>query len=317
MLITSPSLTGTHIFFKRKLSCLLLAMLCVALVSGCSSVKKVFKRDKQEVDLSAEELYLQAKTDMSKKNWDTAIKNLRTLEAKFPYGAHALQAQIDTIYVYYRSEQSGLAIASADRFIKINPTHASVDYAYYLKGLSSFNEDTSIMGRITGQDDLSDRDATSILNAMNVFKEVYTLFPNSQYAPDARKRAAELLEALARNEIVVANYYYSRGAYVAVVNRAKGIIENYSSTPSAEIALAQLMFSYEKMGFDDLSSDSRRVLELNFPDSGFLNQTATNVRFTNKYSPKEDKQKKTKADGDEQGMFSKFFSKFKKDPPES
>lgn len=278
------------------------------LATGCS----YFKRDKENFDdETAEQLYENAKASMAKRNWDTAVERLRLLEAKYPYGVYAEQAQIDTIYSYYRSEQSGLAIAAADRFIKLHPTHQSADYAYYLKGLASFNEDDSMMGILTGQNDLSDRDATNIRNAMLAFEDVYNLFPDSQYAGDARKRADKLLAALARNEIVVANFYYSRNAFVAVVNRAKGIIENYASTPSVEQALALMMFGYQNMGINDLAGDARRVLELNFPESEFLNQTMAEVSFTNRYSPKSDKKK------DKKGWFSSILDRLKKDEPSS
>ena len=131
-----------------------------------------------------------------------------------------------------------------------------------------------------GLDDLSDRDSSAILDAMVAFEEVYTLFPESQYAPDAKKRVKYLNNALARHEISVANYYYSREAYVAAVNRAKVVVEEYATTPSVERALAIMMFSYQNMGFADLAADSKRVLALNFPESPYLTKKLESVDFT-------------------------------------
>ena len=280
-----------------------LLSMCLLITPGCS----YFKKDKSDEGQTAEELYQDAKDSMLKKNWETAIERLRTVEARYPYGVYAEQAQLDTVYVYYRSEQTGLALAAADRFIKLHPTHPSVDYAHYLKGLASFSENKSLLGKLMGHDDLSDRDATAIRNAKAAFEEVYTLFPDSQYAPDSKKRAKYLLSSLAKNEITIANYYYSREAYVAVVNRAKGIIENYSSTPSVEEALALMMFSYHKMGFDDLSSDSRRVLELNFPNSAYLTMDPSKVKISNKDGVE------VSGRGNDQGWFSSIIGRFKKD----
>ena len=239
-------------------------LLIFALLSGCSSSKK------EEVEPTAEEMYATARKNLDQKNWLTATDQLRELEAKYPYGVHAEQAQLDTIYAHYRSDQPGLAIAAADRFIKLHPTHESVDYAYYIKGLANDRESDSLFGRFTGRDDLSDRDARIILDAVNAFTDVYTLFPDSRYAPDAHVRVRRLTRSLAKHELTVAAYYFSRDAYVAVVNRAKGVIENYATTPSVEEALAMLVFAYQKMGFDDLSNDSKRVLALNFPESKYL-----------------------------------------------
>lgn len=258
-----------------------LRLLLISLLAGAATGCSVFgDKEKDYSEATAEQLYEDARTAISKKRYESAIEILRTLEGKYPYGVYAEQAQLDTIYVYYLSEQPGLALAAADRFIKLHPTHKSVDYAYYLKGLVTYNEDKSLMGQITGQDDLSDRDASAIRASLAAFEELYTLYPESQYGPEARKRAKYLTNALARNEIAVARYYYSRGAYVAVVNRAKGVVEQFSATPSVEQALALMMFSYTKMGFDDLSADSRRVLELNFPDTEYLAMDVNRVKFS-------------------------------------
>ena len=269
---TAGSWFFSEAHWSRQLAVrLFILILSGLLVTGCA----IFNKDKEdEEDKTAEELYSDARESMDKGNWETALGRLRTLEARYPYGKYAIQAQIDTVYIYYRSDQIGLALAAADRFIKLHPTHASVDYIYYLKGLSGFEEDPSLLGRLLGHDDLSDRDASPMYDALIIFQEVYTRFPDSRYAPDARVRAQRLLDSMARNEIVVAKYYYSKDAHVAVVNRASGVVQDYASTPSVEEALALMMSSYQKMGMSDLSDDSRRVLEHNFPDSKYLDQYA-------------------------------------------
>ncbi len=282
-------------------------LLATVLVTGCS----YFQKEEDYSDADAQELYEKAQKAMSKKRYEAAVEILRTLEAKYPYGIYAEQAQLDTIYAYYLSEQTGLALAAADRFIKLNPTHDSVDYAYYLKGLVSFEEDGSLFGRMMGQDDLSDRDASSIKNAMTAFEELYTRFPDSQYAAEAKKRAKYLRNALAKNEIAVARYYYSRAAYVAVVNRSKGVVENYSATPAVEQALALMVFSYANMGFAELSEDSRRVLELNFPESKYLGMEADKVKFSNTGFSTSD----TSSAKEDDGWFSSIKNAFTKDEP--
>ncbi len=287
--------------FTRLTSRILVLLLSAMLVSGCS----MFKKNEDLEELTVEELYASAQASMAKGRWNTAIEKFRTLEARFPYGVYAEQAQIETIYAYYQNDQGGLAIAAAERYRKLHPTHHSVAYAYYLKGLAGFTENKSMMGVIMGQNDLSDRDATAIRNAMEAFDDVYTLFPGSQYATDAKVRSRYLLNALAKNELNIAEYYYSRRAYVAVVNRAKAIVENYSTTPTVEDALALLMFSYYKMGFEDLALASRRVLELNFPESGYLAEGIEDVVFSDDFDKKKSTEKK--------GWFSSWFGN--DDPP--
>ena len=234
----------------------------------------MFKTEEIDENATVEEIYAMAKESMAGGNWGLAVERLRQLEAKYPYGVHAEQAQLDTIYAYYRNAEPGLAIAAADRFIKLHPTHDSVDYAYFIKGQASYEEDKSNWGVFLGKDDLSDRDPTLTLNALNTFEEVYTRFPDSQYAPIARERVRYLTNTLAKHEIAVARYYQSKGAHVAAVNRAKGVIEQYPEAAAVEDALGLMVTSYIAMGLDELADDSRRVLELNFPDSAYLAEIA-------------------------------------------
>ena len=240
-------------------------LLALSLLAGCSG----FRAD-PALDATAEELYADARESLDKSKWNTAIAQLRELESRFPYGKYAEQAQLDTAYAHYQNLEPELAITAAERFIMLHPTHSAVDYAYYLKGRASFFEDDSVLGRLVGQDDLSDRDATAIRRALGEFRDVYTLFPQSRYAADAKARARHLLDALAQHEITVAGYYFSRQAHVAAVHRAKGVIEDFPDSPHVEDALGVLVHSYSDMGLDDLAIDARRILELNFPQSRYL-----------------------------------------------
>ena len=281
-----------------------IAALVFTLLSGCS----LFKKDEEE-DFTAEQMYAEAKQSLDKKNWRTAVEQLRELEAKYPYGVHAEQAQLDTIYAHHRADETGLAIAAADRFIKLHPTHPAVDYAYYAKGLANYQENNSLFGRLTGRDDLSDRDASITRDALNAFNDVYNLFPASRYAADARARARYLHDSLARHELAVAAYYFSRNAHVAVVNRAKGIIEDYGTTPSVEEALALLVFCYREMELSKLSEDARRVLKLNFQKSEYLGRRGRAVLVK-----KLQTHGLLKEEDEDAGFLSPILTKFGKQP---
>jgi len=251
---------------------LFVAMLCAILLTGCG----MFNRDDDDKDgpvPPAEELYAEARAQMAEGDWEDAVETLRRIEAEYPYGEHAMQAMVDTIYAYYRSGDIVMVKVSADRFIKLHPTNESVAYAYYLKGLVSYREDKSLLGVLMGKDDLSDRDATNMTEALDAFRNSYEQFPDSEYAPASRKRAKEMEDALAEYEVNIAKFYFRREAYVAAVNRAERVIENFSTSPAVESALGVLLQSYDRMNMQDLASDSRRVLELNFPDSEYLKES--------------------------------------------
>lgn len=218
---------------------------------------------------SAQKLYVSAKDEMNDSNYEKAIQYFEKLEARYPYGRYAQQAQLEVAYAYYKSNEPVSAIAAADRFIKLHPNHPYVDYAYYLKGLVNFNEDSGIFANI-GKQDLSDRDPKAARESFESFKELVTRFPDSKYAPDAAARMKYLVNALAYHDVHVASYYVKRGAFVAAANRAQSVVQNYPQSPAREEALAIMAQSYDTLGLNDLRDDARRVLKLNFPNSKYL-----------------------------------------------
>jgi outer membrane protein assembly factor BamD len=211
-----------------------------------------------------------ARTALEEQRYEAAIDIYRKLESRYPYGRPAEQAQLDIAYAYYKFEQPELAVAAADRFMRLHPTHERVDYAYYLKGLASYRERTGLFARLTGTDDLSDRDTRPIREAYATFNELVSRFPDSPYAADARQRIIHLVNTMAKHDVAVARYYLRHGAYVAVVNRAKKVLEEYQTTPSVEDALGLMAIAYREMGLEDLMQDTVRVLETNFPASNYL-----------------------------------------------
>ncbi len=240
----------------------------LAIAAGCATLE-----EDPTKDWSAERFYQEAKQALASGNYETAIKYYQALEARYPYGRYAEQAILESAYAYYKNDEPALAVAAADRFIRLYPTHPHVDYAYYLKGLAHFRGKRSLFDWLLGgEGDLSDRDPKAASEAYNAFRELVERFPESRYAADARQRMAYLYEAQARHEVEVARFYYERGAYVAAVNRAKYALEHYPRAPATEDALGLLALSYRKMGLAKLSEDARRVLALNFPDSRYLEE---------------------------------------------
>jgi outer membrane protein assembly factor BamD len=240
------------------------------LVGACASTT-----EDELANLSANELYSRAKTALNAGDYETAINTFEKLEARYPFGKYAQQAQLEIAYAYYKFDEPDSAIAAADRFIRNNPGSPHLDYAYYLKGLTNYNRGASIMDRMAPREP-SERDTRALRDAFNDFTQLVKNFPDSRYSVDARQRLVYLHNQLAQYEIHVANYYMKRGAYVAAVNRAKYVVENYQRTPAAREALQVLIRAYSKMGMDGLASDAQRVLELNQP--GFGTPTAAPAR---------------------------------------
>jgi outer membrane protein assembly factor BamD len=191
------------------------------------------------------------------------VKLYEKLEARYPFGKYATQAQLDVAYAYYKNDEPDSAIAAADRFIKLNPTHPNVDYAYYLKGLVNYNRGISFIDRFLPTDS-SQRDPGSALDAYKDFEELLRRFPNSRYADDARQRIVSLRNNLAMYEIHVADFYMRRQAYLAAARRCAEVIRKYERTQAVPLALQIMERAYRKLEMNDLADDAARVYALNY-----------------------------------------------------
>jgi len=244
---------------------LLAALLLLTLVA-CGGLNS---SDDETLGWSAQKLYGEAKDAMGSKDWPKAIKYLEKLEARYPYGRYAQQAQLEVAYCNWKDNERASAVAAADRFIKLYPNHPNVDYAWYLKGLINFNETLGVLWWLTTPD-LSDRDPRSSRDAFLAFKEVVTRFPESKYAEDSAARMRYLVNTLAQHEVHVARYYMRRGAYLAAANRAQYAIKTYQTAPALEEAVFLLASAYDALGMDALRDDATRVMKTNFPNSQYL-----------------------------------------------
>lgn len=246
---------------------LLLSLLfALTLLSGCAGSDG----NKDDTDIWSEaKLYSEATDKLNDADFAKCGKYFEKLEARFPFGLYSQQAQINAAYCYWKAQEQTQALVAIDRFIKLHQGSPNLDYAYYLKGLITFNDDLGWLGKFTGQD-LSERDPKAAKEAFESFKVVVERFPNSKYTPDALDRMRYIVNSLAEADVIVARYYYQRGAYLAAANRAQLVIRDYDRAPAVEEALYILTKSYEKLGMTQLSNDAARVFKLNFPDSEMM-----------------------------------------------
>ncbi|HEY9381207.1 MAG TPA: outer membrane protein assembly factor BamD [Burkholderiales bacterium] len=247
---------------KRSVALLLMALLLAGCGLGATN-------EDETAGWSAQRLYSEARDMMNSGDYTHAVEYFEKLEARFPFGRYAQQAQLEIAYAYYREGETASAVAACDRFIKLHPNHPNVDYAHYLKGVANFYEDQSMLAQLADQDP-SERDPRSARDAFNAFRELVTRYPESKYAEDALARMNYIVNALAAHEVHVASYYMRRGAYLAAANRAQYAVKTYPETPAREEALYLMAVAYDRMGMAALRDDARRVLQTNFPDSGYL-----------------------------------------------
>lgn len=244
---------------------LLSALLLIGLLAGCSS------NEEKPAEMGEREIYEAAQRNLKDESYSLAVRNLQLLEARYPFGPYASQAQLELIYAHYRNYEPEAAIAAADRFIRLHPQHPNVDYAYYMRGLANYTEGTGLLERFLPTD-TTQRDPGSAILAFEDFRQLLYRFPDSRYAPDAKARMTYLRARLARYEINVANYYFKRNAYMAAANRGRYVVENFPQAPAVPDGLAVMVQAYQLLGLNDLAEDALSVLRTNYPDHPSLDR---------------------------------------------
>jgi outer membrane protein assembly factor BamD len=243
----------------------LVGLLLVALMSmgGCRK-----DRDMEE-ERSADELYERGKKSLDSGSWDTAIAAYKALQTRYPFGRYTEQSMLDLSYCYFKRGAREESLSTLDRFIRTYPAHPNVDYAYYLKGLVNYEQNVGFLEKLMPQR-VRDRDQTTMEDAFLDFSELIRRFPDSRYVPDARQRIVFLRNNLAAYELIVADYYLGRKAYIAAANRARYALEVYPKTPLTPEALIVMHKAYTKLELPELADSSMAVLELNFPDNYYV-----------------------------------------------
>jgi outer membrane protein assembly factor BamD len=254
---------GSMVALRAPLAAGLAAL---ALMAGCASPPV-----DDSAPATAERLYREAREDLEAGAYDRAIKLLERVEGLAAGSLLAQQALLDMAYMQWRTDERTQALATVERFIKLNPSSPALDYAFYLRGLINFNQDLGLLGWL-GNQDIAERDQRAARDAHQAFKQLIDRFPQSTYAPEARRRMDVIVDHLSRYEVHVARYYFRRGAYVAAANRAQQAVAEFQHMPAAEEALYIMVLSYDKLGLNELRDGAERVLKLNFPDSAYLRQ---------------------------------------------
>lgn len=247
----------------------LLVLLAALFLSGCGSIKRMFKNGDANEGQPVAQLYEKGHAQMVQGDWSDALLIYKRLVAQYPYGPYTEQALVETAYAQFKSGQNDDAISTIDRFIRTYPTHRNIAYLYYLRGLVNSNRDTVFLQRVWSLD-ASRRDLSTPLQAYNDFKIVTDRYPNSRYAADARERMSGLRDMFARHELEVGLYYLRRGAWVAAADRATDTLQTYPGTANQNDAVAILAEAYTRLGNKALADDARRVLEKNDPQHPWL-----------------------------------------------
>ena len=184
---TASSGATTVSCIHTRLRTLLLCALLALPLTGCmlwpfGGDKDGDNAEQVDPDATESKLYRTTQRSLRAGNYDAAIAGLQQLEARFPFGRYAEQAQLELIYAHYMAFDHDAARIAANRFIRLHPAHPDVDYAYYLKGLAAYTKNSGLMDRLFTSDP-SRRDLTSMRESYADFGQLLARFPTSEYVP--------------------------------------------------------------------------------------------------------------------------------------
>ncbi len=247
---------------KNKITIPFIAVLPLLLSACSSSPDDELINPNQGIQV----LYDDAKNTLRQGNFTVASQKLSSIDSRFPFGPLSHQVQLDLIYSHYKSGQTDQALASIDRFMRLNPNHSDVDYALYMRGLVNMDTDKNLFQQIVGID-RSDRDPFKARESFEDFRRLIEKYPESKYAADAARRMSFIKNRLAKYELSIARYYVKRGAYVAAANRGQHVVEHYSDSQHLQEALEIMVKCYDKLELDSLKENAEKTLALNFPQN--------------------------------------------------
>ena len=245
--------------YRKNIKIIIFSIFLTTIIAGCKS-------DGEEIEQPEKIYYDQAQARMSSGNYFGAIESLEAIDTRYPFGKFAEQAQIELIYAHFMNTETEAAHSAAEKFIRLHPRHPNIDYAYFMKGLSSYTRDRDLLIRFTNTD-ISNRDVSGAKQSFAELTEFITRFPDSQYVAYAKQRNIYLRNLIAKSELSAADYYLEIDAHVGAIRRANYVIENIPNSSENYRALKILEESYEALGYTELLEDVKALLKTNYPNN--------------------------------------------------
>lgn len=242
------------------------------MLSACSTVVDPADAYRGE---TAEQIFQKGEEALREKNYQEAIKRFEALDVQYPFGKNTETAQLQIIYAYYMQGEYPSAESAADRFIHAHPTSPHVDYAYYMRGLSNYYQNLGVFEKLFAVN-LATRDLSQVKKSYNDFAAIDKFYPHSPYAGAAHQYTVYLRNILAEHELNVAEFYYSRRAYVAAADRANLLVRHYQGAPTVPDALVVMVRSYRQLELMKDSNNALAVLKYNYPNSVYVMRAMAN-----------------------------------------
>lgn len=209
-----------------------------------------------QVEEPVDTLYNKAADALDSGSYVEATKYFEEVERQHPYSKWATQAQLMSAFSSYQDQRYDEAILALDRFIELHPGNPDIDYAYYLKALSYYEQISDVR-----------RDQEMTTETLEALNTLITRFPQSKYARDALLKRDLAQDHLAGKEMEVGRYYLGQSQWNAAINRFQTVVEKYQTTTHVPEALHRLVECYLSLGLKAQATRIAAVLGYNYPGS--------------------------------------------------
>ena len=239
-----------------KLALIATSAAALLLTAGCGGGRGGKAKDTAFVARDVDTLYMAAKDRLDSGDTKVAAALFDEVERQHPYSPWARRAQLMSAFSYYAARDYTKGIQSAQRFLSIHPGNRDAPYAYYLIGLSYYEQISDVS-----------RDQKITRLALDSMNELVRRYPNTRYAADARLKIDLVNDHLAGKEMEVGRYYQRSGRWLAASLRFRNVIEGYQSTSHTAEALYRMVESNLAIGVPAEAQKAAAVLGSNYPGS--------------------------------------------------
>ena len=233
----------------------LVTFLGVLAFAGCSGITSR-SSDESIENMGPAEIYQQGELELNKNQNKRAAEYFGEIERLYPYSEWAKRGLIMQAFAFHKDKNYQLSRGAASRFVDFYPADDDVAYAYYLIGLSYYDQ----------IDDVG-RDQGVTRNALQSFRVIFEQFPSSEYAESSKLKFDLAFDHLASKEMEVGRYYLKDGYYTAAINRFRIVVEDFQTTTQTPEALHRLVEAYLSLGLKDEAQTAGAILNHNYKAS--------------------------------------------------
>ncbi len=279
-----------------KIKNIFLILIISFLFISCS--KKELKENvilEKSLEMQVLEAYEEGMKALNSNDVLFAAKKFNEAEVLFPQSEWAPKSALMAAYSYYKQDYYGDTIAEIERFLRLYPSHKNLSYAYYLLGISYYEQIVD-----------EKKDLQSIVKSKEVFQTLIEKFPNTEYAIDAKFKIDLINDILASKEVYLGRYYVDRKKWVAAINRFRTVVDEYDETVYAEEAIHRLVEIYYLLGIKEESKKYAALLGYNYQSSQWYEKSYVIFDKTYELNKKENEIKERKKNN----LIKKFKSLF-------